>query len=399
MQSPGIRSPAALDSQALPALTGVRFLAAAGVVLHHFPSILPESWARQPAVAQTLGKGYLGVTLFFMLSGFLLAVVYRQRMESLRDCREFLVARFARLYPVYLVSLAMTYKLFFGRGGQHFHLSRGIQVLLLTQSWHIHNHRMAGYWNFVAWTLSIEAFFYLCFPVLLRGLRLCSSKALLAWLACLAAICVLALVPDQRYLALQPEAGYPLPFALMRLPEFILGLILGLLHARHPAASPGRMLAYAGCAGSAILLAAPTHGWNSLIVLPMAALLYGLASPDTVLARALATPWMLALGRISYAMYLLQLAVHFELEHVVRRLCPALLPWTPQLMFPLLLAVSFAVYRLWEQPCRRGIRAGSRWLDAEIARWRKTVRNRRGREAFAGRLGSVLAAAEAVRKL
>ena len=49
----------------LPALTGVRFLAAAYVVLYHFRNILPGEIAAWGPISELLAKGYLGVSLFF----------------------------------------------------------------------------------------------------------------------------------------------------------------------------------------------------------------------------------------------------------------------------------------------------------------------------------------------
>lgn len=391
------------EPAAFPALTGIRFLAAAYVVLHHFPAMLPASWVRQPVMTRFIDRGYLGVTLFFMLSGFLLAVVYENRIAGFRGCKQFLMARVARLYPVYLLSLALMYKMLFSAQAFHFRATKGVQVLLLVQSWRLHDHQIAGYWNFAAWTLSIEAFFYLCFPLLLKILRGKTVQTLVECLAVLTTICVLAHIPEQRFLALQPDHPYPLPFAVMRLPEFVAGMVLGLLYRRGRAFANGRAITYGGLAGAIALLCWPIQAWDSLIVLPMAALLYGLATQKTAISRLLAFPVLQWLGRMSYAVYLLQLGVYFAVQHAIRRLCPALSPWTPQLFFPVLLAISLAVYKWWEEPLRRGIRQGDRWLDARAPGWMEAIAERFGSESNGGQVPSgpsstVMAAAGGVRK-
>src|SRR6476661_1182191 len=89
----------------LPALTGVRFFAAFYVVLFHFTlwyfAAAPQ-WVRN-----IVSSGYVGVDLFFVLSGFVLTYTYLVPGASHVPRREFWVARIARIYPMYLVALAL----------------------------------------------------------------------------------------------------------------------------------------------------------------------------------------------------------------------------------------------------------------------------------------------------
>src|ERR1051325_8120140 len=91
------------DGAHIKPLTALRFFAAYWVVLYHYWPKLATSWA-MPAVLQ---KGYLGVELFFTLSGFILCHVY---LSSVGDGRfkygSFLWARLARVYPLHLATLA-----------------------------------------------------------------------------------------------------------------------------------------------------------------------------------------------------------------------------------------------------------------------------------------------------
>src|SRR4051812_19791262 len=87
----------------LPALTGLRFVAALGVVFYHFGApVLPSG------PLQALGAGgAAGVTCFFVLSGFVLAYTYLPAgSNGLRGtARAFYLARLARIYPAYLLAL------------------------------------------------------------------------------------------------------------------------------------------------------------------------------------------------------------------------------------------------------------------------------------------------------
>ena len=94
-----------VDRSYLPALTGLRALAAYLVFLHHFnPFDVPESWPRRLCM-----EGHVGVTVFFVLSGFLICHRYPWLWNPagvLADRRRltgYCINRFARIYPVYLL--------------------------------------------------------------------------------------------------------------------------------------------------------------------------------------------------------------------------------------------------------------------------------------------------------
>jgi peptidoglycan/LPS O-acetylase OafA/YrhL len=101
---------AAQPRQALPALTGARFVAAIVVVLFH--TVLPRL-GEDGLLVRLLGGGYLGVSFFFVLSGFILAYTYLHDTSALRASRRaFWRARFARVYPVYVLALVVAAPLF-----------------------------------------------------------------------------------------------------------------------------------------------------------------------------------------------------------------------------------------------------------------------------------------------
>jgi peptidoglycan/LPS O-acetylase OafA/YrhL len=88
----------------LPSLDGLRGLAAAAVVVSHFHLLFPAG-----ALARS-GKLELGdpaVGLFFALSGFLMAYLYNRRQFTLKSAYFYLVHRFARIYPAYLVAIIL----------------------------------------------------------------------------------------------------------------------------------------------------------------------------------------------------------------------------------------------------------------------------------------------------
>jgi peptidoglycan/LPS O-acetylase OafA/YrhL len=155
------------------ALTGLRFLAALVVFVHHVNDF---DWFPKLAFS----PGDLGVSFFFVLSGFILTYVYHDRLKTTADVRRFYFTRWARIWPLHAVTLALWCWLLFelnGRGPLEWGGQLVANVLLL-QSWVPNYDWIYGY-NSVSWSISAEAFFYLVFPLLLLGGSLvCGAKVL-----------------------------------------------------------------------------------------------------------------------------------------------------------------------------------------------------------------------------
>ena len=95
---------------AIPALTGVRFVAAFLVLLAHSAETFMRFAAPDPSWHYFLSAAaYVGMSLFFVLSGFVIQYNYSEIMRSdpLRGTFNFFVARFARLYPMYFLILGL----------------------------------------------------------------------------------------------------------------------------------------------------------------------------------------------------------------------------------------------------------------------------------------------------
>src|ERR1700735_3219512 len=146
--------------KSLGALTGIRFFAAFYGVLFH--SRIGGYFFEHGhyAAAYFFLSGYLAVPLFFLLSGFILAYTYEGQMEQRGDFRRFWEARFARIWPVYAISLLLSSVPSFTAPSPGVALA----TLCMVQAWNPFDLGMSGAWNMVCWTLSVEALFYLCFP-------------------------------------------------------------------------------------------------------------------------------------------------------------------------------------------------------------------------------------------
>ena len=150
----------------MPALTGLRFVLALWVILHHLTgpgqSLEPLARAMPAAVYALIRGGYLAVTTFFVLSGFVLSRSYAGMDWTRRSVARYTAGRIARVYPVYLLSLLMVAPFIAADpvpGKAPLVAAHG----LLVQGWLGH---IPVNWNTPAWSLSCEMFFYLSFPLL-----------------------------------------------------------------------------------------------------------------------------------------------------------------------------------------------------------------------------------------
>jgi len=338
----------------LPSLTGVRFAAAFYVVISHSRVWLERHTAIPRPVDNFLSNGSLAVCFFFVLSGFILAYTYQFPFNNRREFAKFWEARFARIYPVYFLSLLLLLPFQL----QYLDTKTVFSVLLMVQAWSPWHAELTGAWNYPAWSLSVEAFFYLCFPFIQNRLGLASRRTLYLAGGVTLLLGILAHTPYESLGTWDPHSysRIPIPLPLIRIPEFILGMIAGNFFVRFGSFRRSTAFSVLGVIASLALLAATSGPWISLILLPFALLIYCMASSDDFVARWFGVPLMVLLGGASYAVYLLQLPVR---EWVRVTLGPPLaalhIPDAP--LTPLILVLfSIAVFRYWEEPLRRFIR-------------------------------------------
>lgn len=153
----------------LKSLTGLRFLAALAVFVAHIPGQWPEyDFGKAPI-------GAAGVSFFFVLSGFILAYVYVPRLEASTSnkfpLKEFYLRRVARIWPLHLVTLLIALFAVLGWSAflrQDEVLLKSVTNVFLLQAW-VPSHKWGYFLNGPAWSLSVEAFFYVVFPWFLIG--------------------------------------------------------------------------------------------------------------------------------------------------------------------------------------------------------------------------------------
>ena len=296
--------PARLDS-----LTGLRFFAAGIVFLHHGFEL--TTGTLREAMLAVFGHGRAGVSFFFLLSGFVLA----WSMQPGDRATSFWRRRAARLWPAYAVATVAGYIVSRYFDGRPFSMERLAANLAMVQSW-----IPAKDWYFsvnaVNWSLSVEAFFYLTFPLYAAAiLRMRARSAMALAAALFGGILTVALVFG-RDLVL--GGGWMLPDApaiwvlyvspAVRILEFLLGIVMVTLIRRGALPRVPVALAWTALAVGWVVAGKVPASFAvvAVTVLPFCLLIIAYAQTDVAAPRT--TLWssrgLVFLGNISFCFYL-----------------------------------------------------------------------------------------------
>lgn len=356
-------------------LDGIRALAVGAVLLYH---------ARVPWAS----GGFLGVTVFFTLSGFLItSLALREWLPSASfDIRSFLGRRFRRLLPAAWVTIGLVVAMGAAgvwTDGQLRDLRTDVPAALAQVLNWVYVAQGRSYGADMAapsplqhfWSLGIEEQFYLAFPIVLLGLLALSrrtrvhpggggrrrlSTARLASL--LGALLVVSAGLCWWQGARSSDAAYFGTFS--RGGEILVGALLAcaLLRRTSPiSAAARRTMMGAGAIGLVVLVALLfgaavfarwMYPWGFLVAAGASALLIAAAMQPGFLQRGLAWAPLAALGRISYGVYLLHWPIFLWLS-------PTRVGWSLWPLFALRMAVTvlsaIVMFRVVERPARTSV--------------------------------------------
>lgn len=341
------------DDPATPHLDALRILASAGIVVLHYANYIEDTPFGRFLVAHTVHFNLL-VDLFFVISGFVIASQYLDRVSDRRAIGRFLWRRLARIYPLHLVTLAfyVGIALLVPFGAVHvenparYPLSDlPAQVLLLHA---VDGQRLT--FNFPSWSLSAEMVCYLLFPLMgLVGLRrprliVVAAVAMAAGLTLYCAVAGVQPWPDWIN-----EGG-----AWRALPAFLLGVALYLFRARLARLPVGMMLLPIMMlfvfAGSSLPIFA---GVALIYLVAIAAVQCDLSGARTAVCRTGVGRW----AHLTYSTYMLHMPVATLVITMSGRLFTSGTGIARLglivLAMVVLAFVSAASYRLFENPVRR----------------------------------------------
>jgi peptidoglycan/LPS O-acetylase OafA/YrhL len=342
----------------------LRLAAALAVVFFHYffrgaaaEGALAEGY---PAVAPFALYGYLGVNLFFLISGFVIA----WSAEG-RAWREFAIARFVRLYPGYLLCMTISFVIVMGFGAPLFSTSLGQYAANLSMfSPALGQPFMDG----VYWSILLELVFYGWVTLALLGgvFQKWKFGLIFAWLAIAAS--------NEFFIE---SRGIRLLFITEFGPFFAAGVLVHHIHAH------GRSLPALLLLGAAFLLSCSTLSVTQQWMLNE----YGIAvsQPHLVIAnivmhslligaillRSYVVPsaLTLALGGLTYPLYLLHQKVGYI---AINAAAPLAGKWGAALgCVALMVLMSWAIWKYFERPAQRWAKAWiGRALDTALARFR-----------------------------
>jgi len=343
----------------LQALTGIRGVAAWWVVVYHVHGEMTVAFG--PLATEIAAWGFVAVDFFFQLSGFIIALNYFDRVPpgSAKAWRTYLMARFSRVYPMHalillaylanpLVILCCSSEKYLGA---RYDINYYVMSIFLVQNWGFTEFIA---WNVPAWSVSTEAFAYICFPLLAAAVRLVAGAGLLAAGRC----AIFYLVIYLGFVALWSGFGHGLGGEIARhgllrcVAQFFLGVVLYAIwrHAPTGMKVPSWLFGVLALAGMA---ATPLDLAPDYILVPptCSCLIYWLATTRGGLARVFESPLLVRLGEISYATYIS--------HYLVRDWVKFLLMDGPQASLGVFMAyllgvavASVVLYHLVEEPAR-----------------------------------------------
>ena len=201
-------------------LTSLRMFAALGVFVSHLGILSQSSIPQFNIASKYFFNGYVGVTFFYILSGFIINYSFSKHMaEGKFSNKDFIIYRLARLFPVHIVSLLFVLFLFgYTKNFDSTNKEALLYNTLLLQSF-IPSSDYYFSFNPVSWSISCEIFFYLSFCILVKFKSIALS-------------CILLLVTIvNSYLLIKPPMNLSLhwlfyinPF--FRLGDFIIGMLI-----------------------------------------------------------------------------------------------------------------------------------------------------------------------------
>jgi peptidoglycan/LPS O-acetylase OafA/YrhL len=387
----------------LPPLTGLRFFAAFFILVGHgTPMMLKLTPTPQLVINVTNCFLEVGMELFFVLSGFVIHYNYADvgRLPQPRNLAKFYIARFARIYPLYILFLTLQLAL---NGGS----LRALWFYLgLTQSWVyiiIRGVPLIGHLSSsITWSISTEWFFYCLYPIIAWLLTMTRHRLTAALV--LTAVALLGLVltvsiylHDQEVNAFaQAVWGKPGDFFFTwliafspvgRLPPFLIGIATAhifITRYHRPVGDSERRLGIVlltlALACAIVMCGAQSLGnryVNSIALfvysLSIAVIIFCCARYRSLFSRALSVPLLIACGDASYSIYLFHLLI-LEVTGVRE-----ILPWTSYTILyvgvrfaaAVLITIVFSVvmYRAYEAPARAATRALlGRFIDPRASR-------------------------------
>jgi peptidoglycan/LPS O-acetylase OafA/YrhL len=364
-----------LNKEYLPALTGLRAVAAYIVFFHHFP--LGRKWVGVWGAA-FFDHLYLGVSIFFVLSGFLIYTRYHQYANSEKKwIGKYLQNRFARIYPMYLLITVATFIVYRNTASELVIYNNNFLLTLLTNITMIRGFSKAILLTGVAqgWTLTVEFTFYALAPLII----IASKKIQLIWqvlLFYLMGIVLFVVFNKFHFYGFFSELkfiSYGTFFG--RCLDFYIGILLAIKYKnRKEQGREKSVYTYSGLFLTLVIVVLLTvvkgdedfsiynvYGLlinNLVLPLTIALFFWGILVEETLFRSLLEGKFFGLLGKSSYSFYLVHFGIvsNFLFEKVTHNYLYS---------FPILVLFAILLYKYVEEPLYnycRAVSSGNKFL-------------------------------------
>ncbi len=366
-----------LEQRYFPSLTGIRAVAAFMVYIFHFNPFIPEKFGNE--VFSFFDQFNAGVSIFFVLSGFLIASRYQDSVQSnWAWFRQYLLKRFARIYPIYFLLTTITFAIIWldtlplppGTSPKEFN---SFTLYLLNVTF------LKGFFDLFkntglpqSWSLSVEECFYLCAPILFL-LRTRINLFLQCCILFLFGLLLTLICSSISFFGFFSSLKFTLSVTFLgRIMEFYIGIKLFDLfkYSKGEKASKYNFPLFTvfGILGMTLtllllsflssfdLLKILAHIW--LLPVFIALTFWGLLTEVSIIRRLLETEIFQLLGKSSYAFYLLHMGF-------LQVLLYKFFNTDYTMIFISITLISVAVYKLIEEPLQKFITKKTSTSDKE----------------------------------
>lgn len=338
----------------LSQLTFTRFIAAIAIAIYHFrETVFPFTIEGVNNFAQYFN---VLVSYFFVLSGFILTVTFKNEVKT----KAFYINRFSRIYPLYLFALLLTlFLIFIARTPKDtISFTKVLLSALLAQSWF---KNFALTYNFPAWSLSVEAFFYLIFPLVMYLSGKGSLKQLILLTAgfwfIMQGLFILFIANEHFFVIYHP---------LFHVATFLCGIAAGKYFLKYHAFLNRYTvrLEWMSLLSIFVIIAIVFfrnsffHNYytNGLLAPVFVLLIYTVALSSKPFIRIFSYQPLHYLGEISYGIYILQIPVSIMVTGVIDRTIQTSPTITFYIYLITLIITSAITHEMIEKPCRKFIR-------------------------------------------
>lgn len=345
----------------LEQLTFTRFIAAVLIVIFHYgQDVYPFNL---PSANFIFNQANIGVSYFFILSGFIMIVAYNNQGKLIPD--EYFKNRFARIYPLVVLSVIPFLLAAVFLSGKS-SLPDALLNLTTLQAW-IPGKALAG--NFPLWSITVEIFFYLCFPFLVN--RFYKKSSFVCVVVVVIIIWIFSILMQQLLISHYGTKGLTSAasdlicyFPILHLNQFLAGNVAGLIFLKQPQTSKGRFDIHVLMLFIILLLLLkynlPLSYHNGFLAIVFVPLILFQAFNKGWLSIIFKNKLFVFLGEVSFAIYVLQVPVFEAVNEIISKLAPDLYvsTWIQfYLKLTALIAVASFSYLYIEKPLRKKIKS------------------------------------------